>query len=1603
MYARSFSSLSALVFLIFVSAAQSQVATGTYPFGTFDNKGFETINVGSLNMHFAIPVLNKTGRGKLAFSYNMGYDSSVWMPVTTNGVAAWQPVTNWGWQVATDAATGYMTYTTTTSACSGGTVSTISNVAYHDEQGTSHPFAGSEWTQSAACGSPTSGGTIGPFASDGSGYEYLGPGSITALNGTTWTVPVNTESGPATVTDSNGNQITVDGSGHFTDTTGNVVLTVAGGGTGPQTFVYKDTSGNSQTVTVTYGTYTVKTAFDCSGVGEYGPVSTSLVSSITFPDGSAYQFTYEATPGASGDVTGRVATIELPQGGTIHYSYSGGNNGIVCADGSTAGLTRTQDSNAGSPSSTWTYARTSPNGTGTSHTEVVDGASNHLAYDFVEASNQSGGTTAAYYETNRSVYQGAETGTAVLARQTCYDLDPSPCTANRFGLPISEVDTYETLDGIEMHGTSTVVYNTGLPANIYTYDFGGSSSRGSLLEREAMNYTTQNQLINDGFYDGSNNEVAGTTYAYDGSTATASSGVPQHVAATGTRGNLTSIIQYANASTSYTSTITYEDTGTPLTYTAPTGTTTLSYDSTFVYNTAVALPTPSSGVALGSGSSYDTANTGLPLTFTDANGQVIRVSSYDAMLRATEVDSPDGGKTTTTYSPTLVTTNTYQTSSTYSEAESQYDSYGRPSRTAVSNGGNWYQQDTCYDSNGNVGFTSYRYQGTGLGSSKICSGAGDTFTHDVLGRLTSVTHADGTSLTYTYKGRATQSTDENGVSRISQLDGLGRTTIVCEISSNGNMPASGSPTNCGTDISGTGFTTTYSYSLVNHETTVTQGAQTRTFQTDWLGRTISVMEPESGTTNYTYSYSNSTGLQIMRTRPKANQTSSSVFTTTYISFDKLNRILSVVYTDGTPIKSFMYDKSDPRFSDLSQTNLKGRLSSASTSVQSGQGYTTPAGTAYSYDPVGRVSYLDECVPSGCGTVAYNRQLHYTYDLAGNMLTSTDGGGVQSTYSISTANEILSLTSSLNNSTNPTSILTNIQNGPYGPASYGLGNGLNGVYSYDSLGRVNGGWLCSGSTTAGCTGGTQVYGFLAGWKGVQLTGSSDSVLNQQSSYGYDEFNRLASRTVTSGTVANYTYVYDRYGNRWQQNVSAGSGPQPQLSFNTANNQVDSGGFSYDAAGNMTNDGTHAYTYDAEGNITAVDGGSTATYTYDALNDRVRAVVGSTATEFIFNQDGRRASVWNGTTRVQLRGQYYWGGKPVAFYTTASAGAAAAHFQHQDWQGTERMRTAYNATVEGSFTSLPFGDSQATSGADQDQYHYATLDHDTETDTDHADARQYSDTQGRWLSPDSYAGSYDTANPQSFNRYTYVLNNPLSSIDPTGQDCTNIDNEVGCTPTAGTGDDGSYSSVTSDPAGTVYYDPDDGNFYILNANGTLSPWVPWSASVDSCQAQDGCYTSMPVGLIGTPPSQIPSQNIPSAPTSTTPGTQVSAACQAKLLSMLNAEHGTSLTASNITGTYLNGTAGNLLISASGLTPAQFNSFQPGRYTSYGGQSLLGFGMAGHIANEPGVNPGAVFSSSNIGGNLSVSFAFHDDHGYANNPIGALIHFFTDVLGHNSRKQC
>jgi RHS repeat-associated protein len=63
-------------------------------------------------------------------------------------------------------------------------------------------------------------------------------------------------------------------------------------------------------------------------------------------------------------------------------------------------------------------------------------------------------------------------------------------------------------------------------------------------------------------------------------------------------------------------------------------------------------------------------------------------------------------------------------------------------------------------------------------------------------------------------------------------------------------------------------------------------------------------------------------------------------------------------------------------------------------------------------------------------------------------------------------------------------------------------------------------------------------------------------------------------------------------------------------------------------------------------------------------------------------------------------------------------------------------------------------------------WAKLERDGETGLDYAQARYYSSTMGRFTSPDPLLSSGMASAPQTWNRYSYALNNPLKYIDPTG---------------------------------------------------------------------------------------------------------------------------------------------------------------------------------------------------------------------------------------------
>jgi hypothetical protein len=415
---------TAVLILVLCGVARAQtVATGLHSFGSFDNPGFDFVDRGSLNVHFAIPIVSKAGRG-LPFSYALVYDGLIWSPTNAAGTSGWSPDATFGMHgyLLNDGYKGYLSYRTLGGSCvvANRTLSFTytSNPAYHDSLGAIHSF-NFRLTYTCGQGGPVFTNSGNGSATDGSGYTFSSPNVITP-QGQTLSLPTYVNSAPntsnATISDANGNQVSNSSTGVFTDTTGTNVLNISGTGTtsSPKIFSYvtygtnpNGTTPPSASITMSYRTYTVQTSFGCPNIAEYNQTA-GLVDRITLADGSYFQFAYEATPGSSTNVTGRLASITLPTGGVISYTYpSNPTLTINCADGSPLAITRT------TADGEKTYFRSAITAT-SSHTEIKDATGNFSEYDFVTA-----GSPIRFYETLDQAHAGATSGPLLLYRQTC--------------------------------------------------------------------------------------------------------------------------------------------------------------------------------------------------------------------------------------------------------------------------------------------------------------------------------------------------------------------------------------------------------------------------------------------------------------------------------------------------------------------------------------------------------------------------------------------------------------------------------------------------------------------------------------------------------------------------------------------------------------------------------------------------------------------------------------------------------------------------------------------------------------------------------------------------------------------------------------------------------------------------------------------------------------------------------------------------------------------------------------------------------------------------------------------------------------------------------
>lgn len=1356
--------LATMFIIVGTGVSSGQVATGTPPFGSFGGGPFDTVNLGNLNVHFAIPVLNKAGRG-LPFAYDLTYDSSIWTPVTSSGVTTWQPDSNWGWIPQTDAPLGRVTESTTNIPCLNPLYPPglkylpgpfYTNYAYRDSFNVAHPF--NIQVKLGACGQ-TSPLPATAVATDGSGYTIstsgLG-GTITARTGKVINPTTSAE-------DTNGNEITLNSNGQFFDTLSSTtpVLTVAGSGTpsSPFTFKYTNPNGTTSTYTMNYLQYTVQTAFGVSGVNEYGPLSNALVSSIQLADGSSYSFTYEAGPSSCTPcVTGRIKQVTLPTGGTITYTYTGGSNGIE-SDGSAAGLSRVL-----SPGGSWQYSRALSGSTLT--TTITDPTSqqNQTVINFAKDSTTGNGATYNFYETERWVYKGSSaSGTLLLTLLTCYNGNiTTGCGTAIVSTPITDWFVFREVPNGSSTKTSAsrTSYNSyGLTTNQYTYDYGvtpgQTPSNGFLLSQRITTYVSLGNNIVDRPYqitleDGQGNVKSQTTYTYDQGSVTTTSGTPQHVSISGSRGNATTISSLTSGSATLTQQSTYYDTGNVNTSTdVNAAVTTYKYgDCGNSFLTETDLPPASTGATpMKTYLTWDSSCAGGVVTQSkDPNGNPTNYTYSDANYwRVTGTSFPDGGSTSTTYnfgtnSPWNITTSSAKTSSTNVTGKTVLDGLGRVVQTQATSdpSGNVDYVDTVYDSVGRVASVSNPYQTHSDPTYGITQ-----YSYDPLNRSTAVIHPDNTQATFTYTGAATETVDEGNnsggstqVSKVFQGDGMGRLISVCEVSSKNQLGSSGNYGACAQDIATNGFLTSYGYDPLGNIIAVTQGSLSRTYSYDGLSRLTQEVNPETGTTTYAYDTATAGDL-YQRTRPKPNQTGTATVVTTY-SFDKLHRLTGTSYNDGsTPSVALSYDQSS-----VSGINLANYLGQPTTAVAA----NGSASTIFTYDTMGRVTGDWQCTPLNCG-IASSFSLTFGYDYLGDVTSLANSNeSATYTYSYDTLARLTNLQSSLSDSNHPGTLLTVNKYNPLGEVTQAtLGNGIVRNIGYDNRGRLTA--LADGS----------IYSVGLGYAGDSNIVTGNDSINGNWAYTYDDFNRLSASNKNSGAQT-FTYAYDRYANRWQQNAPQG-GPAPQYSFN-GDNQITGSNVTYDAAGNVTNDGLgNTYTYDAENRVISMSGTNSAGYVYDAFGQRVRSTINSTAYDFIYN-GGRAVDEVSSSSWV-------WG--DAGALRLATYANSTTYFQHNDWVSTVRAWSNVSGNSVGTCTSGPFGDGQSCTGTSPTPWHYTGLPQDSESGLTHALFRHLSTTQGRWITCDP-AGltAVDPMNPQSWNRYAYVVNTPTVLVDPLGLD-------------------------------------------------------------------------------------------------------------------------------------------------------------------------------------------------------------------------------------------
>lgn len=1192
------------------------------------------------------------------------------------------------------------------------------------------------------------------------------------------------------------------------------------------TVSYKGTGGTTREVEIVYDNMgdALRSGESLQSLYELFPdVATSttdvdemIVKQVDLPNGQQFNFQYNAY--------GELARVELPTGGAVEYDYES-LEGVTL----TRRLTerRVYEDGSSLTSKTvydYSFDSYSPPGSETWTTESVYDGSNNLKTKTKTYFHSSYGTLLSYYFPE---YSGAGKGGRVTKVES-YDTDGTTLlrkventyaarTSTSWTIPdvgniakdFRLTETKTTLSDTNQVSTTTYSYNGSVDFNllsdIYEYDF-GSGSAGSLIRRTHIDYETSSNYTGNSVNlrtlptetwvssdSGGSTKLSRTQFEYDNYTSssphaalTSRSNVTGHDTTNyGTgftyRGNVTAVTRYADAATPSGGISTYSQydilgnvvkaydgngNATIISYSdnfgsADSNATTNSTPSQITGYSTFAFPTSTTNpLSWTSYIQYDYF-TGQMVNAQDVNGIVSKTIYNDALDRPTQTVSAIG------------TANEIQTSIEYDDAnrrvektsdlftlndnlartESYYDGLGRTVETRDYKDGDYVSVKTEYDALGRVYRTSNPYR-----PSRSESLLWTTSTFDALGRVVSVETPDGAEATTSYSGNAVTVTDQAGKLRRSITNALGWLTRVDEPNSSNQLGTVSSPNQ----------PTNYYYNTLGLMVRVNQGDQNRYFMYDSLGRTLRVKQPEQSANSALNTSGNpdnnswSIGMTYDNNGNVLTTTDAKDTTVTF-TYDELSRVETKTYEDGTPTVTFYYDgaglSSVPDYS-------KGKTTKVSNSLSESK-YTQ-------FDVMGRVLQAQQITDGTTYTSSYEYTLagdlkQEIYPISGRVVkTSFDGDGqISRIYGQATSS-----------ATERTYANTFMYMADGRIEKLRLGNGLWEAAKINNRLQVTEFLMGHGSASGDLWKHTYEYGELQTNGTVDTSKNNGDIGKQTLSYNglanpfvqtfkYDSLSRLteAKETNNSNQTWKQGFGYDRYGNRTSYEKYSGS---TQLTLNDVTNP----GVDDDTNHLLSTDG---YTFDENGNMTVDAEGRQFTFDGNNKQTEVKDDQDTTIGHYYYDGEGRRVkkATAAGTTIF-----VYSLGRLIAEYSTETpASNPTTSYTVTDQLGSPRVIVNAWGAVVSRRDFMPFGEEIAADGTyrtttqkygqtDRVRQKFTGYQKDEETGLDFAEARMYQNLHGRFTAIDPLLASGKSVDPQTFNRYVYVMNRPLILTDSTG---------------------------------------------------------------------------------------------------------------------------------------------------------------------------------------------------------------------------------------------